>query len=137
MRIVSNKLDREKYTKLLVEVMPAPPTSDAENRALLAIARPLMTREDLTPEETSLLALLALLIEDYEKKRYPEYAEGATPAELLSLLMQEHNLTQYDFPPIQQSKISEILNGKRKISKAQALAFGERFKVDPAAFLYS
>jgi HTH-type transcriptional regulator / antitoxin HigA len=134
--VKTTPLDRKKYGKLLVELMPVRPTSDEENNAMLALVDPLMIKGDeRTPEETRLLSMLIALISDYEKKRYPEFEEKVPPAQMLAFFMEDRNLSQRDFPSIPQSRISEILTGKRKISKAQAVTFGEMFNVNPGHFL--
>lgn len=130
-------LDQKKYAKLLVNVLPQPITSEVQHKALLRWTSCLMKKEELTPEETALLTLVSLLISDYERKRHADLFSGRmTPAEVLSYLIDENHLTQRDFPSIPQSRISEILTGKRKISKSQAQIFGARFKVNPILFLY-
>jgi HTH-type transcriptional regulator/antitoxin HigA len=84
-----------------------------------------------------LTKLLAVLISEYEKKRCADlFAEKASPADVLAFLMEENHLTQKDFSPIPQSRMSDIMAGKRKISMTQARVFGERFKVNPVLFLY-
>jgi HTH-type transcriptional regulator/antitoxin HigA len=130
-------LDEEKYTTLLASLSPRPITSDAEHKELLEITSSLISKEDRSPEESTLLSLLAILISSYERDRYAHrLAERNTPAEMLSYLMEENHLTQNDFAPIPQSRVSEILAGKRKISLSQARVLGRRFKVNPALFLF-
>jgi len=133
---VPRTLDRKKYAKLLAAVLPRPISSDEEHRTLLGVTSRLMKKGELTPEETALLRLLSILISEYERTRYSDLFEKLKPVEALGHLMEENHLTQRDFPGIPQSRISEILTGKRRISKAQARRFGERFKVSPALFLY-
>ena len=128
-------VDQKKYAKLLSAVLPQPITSDRQHKDLLAVTSQLMKKEQTTAEENALLALLGLLISDYERTRYADLFEKMTPNEALAFLFEENHLTQRDFPEVSQSRISEILGGKRKISKAQAVVFGRRFKVSPALFL--
>ena len=128
-------LDQRRYAKLLTSILPRPITSDREHKEALGIASRLMEQEKLTGEETAVLTLLSILISDYERKRYADLFQKISPSEALSYLMEENHLTQRDFPEIPQSRISEILAGKRKISRAQAGVFGKRFKVSPALFL--
>ena len=50
--------------------------------------------------------------------------------------MEQHGLRQSDLADCApQGRISEILNGKRAISKALARQLGQRFGVSPALFL--
>lgn len=132
---VPQALDRKRYAQLLSKVLPRPITSDNQHRQWLAVASRLMQQGKLNAEETVLLALLSILISEYERKRYAGLFERATPAEALAYLMEENGLSQRDFPNIPQSRISEILAGKRRISRTQARIFGERFKINPAVFL--
>jgi plasmid maintenance system antidote protein VapI len=50
--------------------------------------------------------------------------------------MDENGLDQTSFEPeIPQSRISDILNGNRPISNAQAIQLGQRFCLRPSLFL--
>jgi HTH-type transcriptional regulator / antitoxin HigA len=127
-------LDRKKYAQLLIQVLPRPITTDNQHKLSLAVVSRLLGEKELSAEETALVKMLSLLISDYERRRYAGLLEKTTPSEALAYLMEENQLSQSDFPEIPQSRISDILTGKRKISKAQARVFGERFKVSPALF---
>ncbi len=60
----------------------------------------------------------------------------ASPRELLHFLMQQHDLTQTDLADCApQSRISEILSGKREISKEIAKALANKFAVDVGVFV--
>jgi HTH-type transcriptional regulator/antitoxin HigA len=82
----------------------------------------------------SLLNFVGMLVSDYEKQHFspPE----ATPQQVLTFLMQEHQLKQSDLPEIgSQGVVSEILNGKRELNTRQIKALAERFAVSPAVFI--
>ena len=51
--------------------------------------------------------------------------------------MEQNDLRQADMVPIFESRgrVSEVVNGKRAISKDQAKALGEFFKVSPELFI--
>lgn len=67
-----------------------------------------------------------------EQARIPE----APPHEVLRFLMDQHHLSQYDLADCApQSRISEILNGKRSISKNVAKRLALRFHVPADVFL--
>jgi HTH-type transcriptional regulator/antitoxin HigA len=80
-------------------------------------------------------AFAGRVVEDFEDKHYQ--LKQATPHEILIELMTERNLKQKDLLPIFKSKgiASEIVNGKRSISKSQAKELGQFFNVSPALFL--
>ena len=120
-------------------IMPEPIASEKQYQNTLSVTSRLITKgTERSPEETTLLRLLAVLISDYEARRYTELiSEPLSPPEILNYLMEENGMTQKDFAPILQSRISDISAGKRKISKAQAQVFANRFRVDPNLFLYS
>ena len=60
----------------------------------------------------------------------------AAPSEVLRYLMDEHGLSQSDFSGIaSQGTISDILSGRRGISKALAKKMAARFQVSAVVFL--
>ena len=80
------------------------------------------------------LEVLGIIIENYEAEHYD--LDGATGADALKYLMQEHGLHQDDLPEIgSQGVVSEILNGKRQLNVGQIQKLSERFKVNPAVFI--
>lgn len=125
------------YKELITENPPVIIESEEENDRALEIVSGLMRKgEKLSAAETKLLRTWSALVQEYEKRQYPDTFEKANPPEILKFLMEENGLTQKDFRPhIQQSRVSDILTGKRQISKSQAKIFAERFKVSPALFL--
>jgi HTH-type transcriptional regulator/antitoxin HigA len=88
-----------------------------------------------TPEEDALLNLLVHLIEQFEHDFY-QLGE-ATPHEVLRELMAARGLKQSDLLHIFKSKgvASEVVNGKRGISKAQAKALADYFHVPADLFI--
>lgn len=130
-------LDRRAYGKLLAKEAPTRIRNDEEHRTLMERVKELMLREDeATPEELEYLDLLATLIEDYERKRWPLKREKISGAEILAFLMEENGLKQTDLADIApQANISAMLRGKREISKAVALKLAKRFHLSPELFL--
>jgi HTH-type transcriptional regulator / antitoxin HigA len=60
----------------------------------------------------------------------------AEPREVLRFLMEQQGLTQSDLADCApQSRVSEILNGRRDISKELAKALAAKFKVDVSLFI--
>jgi len=137
MRTSAIALDRKKYTQLLSQALPVRITNEREYERLLAEVARLMDKEEkeLTPEENTLLDLLVTLIEEYEELQYP--IAQASPHEMLRHLMEARGLTHKDVWPLFGSKgvASEVLNGKRAISKAQAKKLAEFFHVSPALLI--
>lgn len=114
--------------------MPVTIKTEAENERLLAIIEPMMSSK-LTPEEEKLFDLLVRLVEDFEERQYP--MGESSPTEMLKFLMEQRGLRQRDIVHLFGSSgvASEVINGKRAISKNQAKALAEFFRVSPELFI--
>lgn len=124
------------YGQLLIDVLPASIDSDEEYNRIEKIFNDLWNKNKPSPEEERLFNLLADLLEDYGRKSVGEIPPF-TPRQLLAFLMKENNLKQTDMTEIfgTQSVVSEVLNGKREITKMQAKALAERFAIKVEAFI--
>lgn len=132
---MTTTIDRKTYGSLLAEYQPQIIDSEELYERALESIESLMEEENLTPEKVSLLELLSTLVETYEDTVYP--IEPSPPQEILLNLMEARGIKQVDLVEIIGSKgvVSEIVNGKRTISKAQAKTLGELFHVSPALFI--
>ena len=108
--------------------------TEDENERLLAIVEKMMNR-DLSLEEERLFDLLVKLIEDFEARHYP--MGDVAPHEILQFLMEQRDLRQRDVVHLFGSSgvASEVINGKRAISKAQAKKLAEFFHVSVEVFV--
>jgi HTH-type transcriptional regulator/antitoxin HigA len=127
--------DRTNYSKLLAEVAPRAIETEEEYDRLLAVAERLTFAKNRTPEEKALHKLLVTLIEVYESQNYP--IDKSEPHEILQHVMEASGTRQADLVGIIGSSgvVSEVVNGKRAISKAQAKTLGDYFKVSPSLFI--
>lgn len=127
--------DQAAYSSLLAEVAPKVIETEAEYNGALTIAERLTFCKNRTPEEQALHKLIVTLIEAYEAQNYP--MDESTPHEILQHIMEVSNTRQADLVGIIGSSgvVSEVVNGKRSISKAQAKALGDYFKVIPSLFI--
>jgi len=100
--------------------------------ALQEIKRLMLKADERTPGESALLGALATFVHEYELKKSP--LENHTPGEMLEFMMEQHDKKSVDLP-LPHTRVSEILSGKRSISKAQAIALGEFFHVSSILFL--
>jgi HTH-type transcriptional regulator/antitoxin HigA len=123
------------YAKLLAKSLPRPIHSLAEHHRLTEMLIEFDERDDLSPEEEALAEVLTLLIEDYEEKNYP--LPHVSPNESLNALMEERGLKHKDIWPVLGNKgaATEILNGRRSISKAQAKRLAEFLHVPIDLFI--
>ncbi|BAZ17581.1 hypothetical protein NIES4071_94610 [Calothrix sp. NIES-4071] len=121
----------DKYKELLAKYQPRLIRNEEENEKALAIVEELMHRHDLTPEEDELFDLLITLIEKFEQEYYAP-GQSSTPHYMLLFLMEQKDIKQSDLVGVIGSLeiVSEVVNGKREISKAEAKALEYFFKSD-------
>ena len=116
-------IDDKRYGRLLAKATPRVIATEQEHERALAIVESLMEKGEryMTPEEDALLDLLTNLIRDYETTAYPS-RERSKPHEIVAFLLQQRGLAAKDLWPVIGSKgrVSEILTGKRTLSKEQA-----------------
>jgi HTH-type transcriptional regulator / antitoxin HigA len=127
--------DTDTYANLLAQYRPKIIASEAENDTAIAFAEELAHRDPKSPEEKALLELLITLIEKFETEHYP--IPVSTPLEMLKHFMEARNLKQENLVGIIGSRgvVSEVVNGKRNISKAQASSLSQLFYVDVGLFI--
>jgi HTH-type transcriptional regulator/antitoxin HigA len=113
---------------------PRPIHDDAENARATGMLEKLSALEHPTPEQEAVAEILVTLIEAYEE-RYRLAA--ASPLEILLELMAANDCTQKEIAAIVGSKgvTSEVLRGRRPISKGMAEKLAARFKVPHTLFL--
>ncbi|TYQ23493.1 transcriptional regulator [Pseudanabaena sp. UWO311] len=120
---------------LLADIQPRVITTEEENDRALGIVEGLLAEKNLSPEKEQILQLLVSLIEKFEDEHYQLAA--STPHSILLHLMEQRGLRQTDLIGLIGSRgvVSEVVNGKRTISKSQAKSLGEFFHVDPSLFI--
>jgi HTH-type transcriptional regulator/antitoxin HigA len=125
----------EEYVHLLGDARPHVIHTEAENARSTAILETLLRKKNRTAEEDRLAELLTLLIEDFEEREYAPQRKAA-PVDIVRQLMDANGLRQTDLLDVfgTASVISEVLSGKRELSKAHILQLSGRFRVSPALF---
>jgi len=130
-------LNRVAYGELLAKVQPHPIKDEREYDRLVAEVGRLVERgeENLSREETSLLEMLSILIEEYDRKHYP--LSPPQPHKMVAFLLEQRGLEPHDLWPVLGSKgrVSEILSGRRAISKAHAKKLAAFFHVPIDLFI--
>jgi HTH-type transcriptional regulator / antitoxin HigA len=93
--------------------------TDADHAAALKEIERLWNAADGSPEADR-LEVLAILVEDYESRRWP--VPQATPVEILHYAISDMGRSQADLAALigSRSRASEILNGKRRLTMDQA-----------------
>jgi HTH-type transcriptional regulator/antitoxin HigA len=127
--------DSEAYNYLLCKYQPHLITNEETNEKFLAIVEELMSHQNLTLEEDTLLALLVKLIEDFEEKTYS--LNCSTPYSRLLHLMESRSLEKVDLLHFLQSQgiTSQLLEGEQSINFSRAEILAEFFQVSPNLFL--
>ncbi len=124
------RVNTRRYVQLLSETAPQVIQSEDEHEHLLSLVEALMDKGDRrTAEEDALLELIVVLVRDFEEKHYS--LPQAEPAQMLRHLMTERGLKPRDLwdPVGSKSRVSEILSGKRSISREQAKRLAMFFRV--------
>jgi len=129
------ELDEKVYGRLLLRTLPHVIRTDEEHERLANELLRLDETENPTPEEQELAELLTVLIDRYEDRRFPIRKAGSQ--QTLQHLMEARNLTQKDLWKVFGSKgiTSEVVHGKRSISKAQAKKLAAFFHVSAELFI--
>ena len=125
------------YRELLSETLPAVIENDHQYDEVSRRFGDLVgAGKSRTPDETKLMRLLAVLIEDYDR-RHSLPPDDSTPAERLQFLLEQSSKTPSDLLPVfgQRSHVHEALRGKRSISASHARKLGAMFHLNPGYFL--
>ena len=115
LRLINTEADYDRTVKIMNALLDV--AGDDENHPL-----------------SSLLELTSDLVSRYEQEHHP--IEAADPKNALRFLMESRGLKHEDLSSVvQQSNLSAILAGKRKISAAMAGKLGGLFGISPAIFV--
>ncbi len=126
------------YLNLVQRFPLRPLRNDREHEQAIGMTTDLMRESPpLQQHERDYLGTLALLIKDYEQRRWPRERRRIPPVEMLKHFMEEGSLSVSDIGRIigSQPAASLILAGKRELSKTHIRRLADRFKVSPALFL--
>jgi HTH-type transcriptional regulator/antitoxin HigA len=101
--------------------------NDADFTEAKALIEALMRSED--PKDRARMVAQARLVEAYERTQWPR-RPAALPS-LLTYLMDQHGLTRADMVPVlgTNSRVSEVLGGKRELSLSMVRRLRERFNI--------
>jgi HTH-type transcriptional regulator/antitoxin HigA len=122
------------YGTLLSQTKPEVVSGEQQNQLYIEQLERLTGQEVVTPAEKKLIALLTVLVEEYEAKTYP--VPNAGPLDIIRHLMDAHRLRQKDLVDVfgTESIVSDVLNGKRDLNKEHIRRLSARFHVSPSVF---
>jgi len=117
-RPIKSKKMHNGYSRAIRILMRESGSLDADNRAAVR----------------QYLSAVVPFVEQYEKREFP--IGRATPEEVLGFLVEQHDLSQYDLAKELggQPVVSQILRGKRKLTREHIERLSKRFGVTPATF---
>ena len=126
------------YDSLLLEYKPRPIRNEREYRRALGQVEQLMGRHGPHPPraEGELIAVLALLIENYETTQISR--QKPTPAAALEHLLEAKQVTKAEVARatgIPRSTMTNVVAGRRQISKENVSRVARYFHVEPSVFL--
>ncbi|MBV8845343.1 MAG: helix-turn-helix domain-containing protein [Bryobacterales bacterium] len=128
-------LNAGRYGRLCARVLPKVIESETEFDRMVDQLEDLDSKPNPSAEETALISLLAKLIEDYDHIHYP--LPDIAPHQMVAYLMEQRGLKQIDLVEIlgSRAQVSDLVNGKRSISKSQAKKLAAFFHVSTDLFL--
>lgn len=127
-------VDEKEYSTLLASILPHVIHTEQENERCLAVLEALDSKDNPSLEEERIAELLTLLIENFEDKAYA--LPKASPLDIVRHLMESNGLRQAQMVDVfgTASVASEVLHGKRALSKAHIAKLSARFHVSPELF---
>ena len=122
------------YGTLLSETKPEVIDGEDQHQHFVEVLERLTSQEALTPAQEKLVALLILLITEFENRNYPMQPSG--PLDVIRHIMEVQNLRQKDLVDVfgTESIVSDVLNGRRELRKEHIQKLSARFGISPAAF---
>ncbi len=122
------------YGALLSQTKPEVIHDEEHNAFFVEVLERLTANESVTEAEKKLIELLTVLVEEYESRHCP--VPDAGPLDIIRHLMEEHGLRQKDLVDAfgTESIVSDVLNGKRDLTKDHIRRLSARFGVSPAVF---
>lgn len=129
----------DKYRALIERFPLVPIKNDAHLDDAHEFAQSLMLRSDpVAADEADYLEVLLDEIAKYESKHHALKFADMAPHELLQSFMKDHSLKQVALQNIlgvSSGVMSELVSGKRELTKEHCVKLGQYFKVTPALFL--
>jgi HTH-type transcriptional regulator/antitoxin HigA len=124
------------YDELLLEIKPQPIRTAAQYRRVLKQLDALM-RPHPPREHALMIDLLASLVQQYEANNGPPPKKLA-PAEYLAELLEARELSHAEVgraTGVPRSVLSNVLAGRRAISKTNAMRLAHYFRVPASMFI--
>ncbi|MEL7533896.1 MAG: helix-turn-helix domain-containing protein [Bacteroidota bacterium] len=117
---------------MAIEITITPILSDTDVQQALKRIEVLWEAEPGSPESYE-LDILSLLVSEYERKKYP--LPDVNPVEMIKYRMEQMGLSRAELARLafngHRSRVTDILEGKRKLTLAMIRSLSETLQVDP------
>jgi len=132
---VTVTLNALRYGKLCAAVIPKVIENDREFDRMAEELERFTFKRNATPEENVLAQLIERLIQDYDDQHHP--LPAVPPNEAVRILMEQRGLRQADLVEAigSRAQVSDLLSGRRGISKAQTKRLAGFFHVPVDLFI--
>ena len=138
MKTINGKITGS-YFALVKEYPLVPIKTERQYDAAVGFLEKLAIRDEgsLDGGEQAYLEALTQFVGDYEDKHFRVEIEGMEPLDALKFLLHENGMKAIDLGKLlgNRSLASQILSGKRGLSKTHIRLLSERFKVEPGLFI--
>jgi HTH-type transcriptional regulator / antitoxin HigA len=131
---VLSDVQLDHYFKLVLDFPLRPIRTDQELMQAIAVINTLITRA-LDDAERDYLDVLSDIVEKYESDERP--MPPVSDAEMLRHLIEARDITQTQLAAdtsVSNSVISEVLNGRRRLTRKQVSLMAKYFGVSPSVF---
>jgi HTH-type transcriptional regulator/antitoxin HigA len=133
-------VDPRKYTRLANRVVVKAIDTEAEYDRMVSAIERLMDKggkgdDQLSPEESALLETMAILVQAYDDRYHA--LKSLPPGKMLAYVLQSSGRAIKELLPVfgTRGRVSEVLSGKRSISKEQAKKLAALFNVTADLFI--
>jgi HTH-type transcriptional regulator / antitoxin HigA len=127
---------KDRYLELIQQFPLKSIQSEEELESATAMIHSLIDQKTLSEPEKDYLEILSNIVYEYEEVHYP-MGEDTLDHEMLEELMTDRDLTQAQFAKavgMATSTVSEILKGKRELTRKQLEKVSDYFKVSMDLF---
>jgi HTH-type transcriptional regulator/antitoxin HigA len=128
---------KDDYLELVLRVPLRPIRSDEELQRATDMVDELIDREELNQDEQDYLDVLSDIVERYESEHHT--LAPVSDAEMLRHLLEAKGVSQAEAARdagIAESTISEVLAGKRPLTRAHIGKLSRYFHVEPGVFCF-
>ena len=121
---------------LYTHLSPRPIVHDKDHKIYKRVVEMLMDEDKTDGDYRSYLDAVIHFVDEYERERFPTQA---TPEDVLRFVMEQQDLTQSELASELggQSVVSEVLSGKRRLTREHIEKLSRRFGVSAVSFFGS